>query len=359
MGDQVPAGGLLATLEGAGAEAAVVQARAALFRAQANLAELQAGPRPQTVAALQAKLDAATARLSQLTEGARPEAIGAARAELAAAQAGLQQLSAGPLEEDRIAALAALANAKAALRQAQSAYDQVASRNDVGMLPESRQLQEASNNYEAAQARYDALFAGPTADRTAAARASVQRAAATLALLQAPASPGQIAEAEAQVRAVQAELDLLSAGAGEATLASTAVAVTEAEAVLQRAEAELANLQLRAPFTGTVAALDAEPGEMVQAGQVVATLADLSQLQVETTDLSERDVARVAEGQPAAVFVEALGVTLSGHVTRIAPLANIIGGDVVYAVTVRLDETPPGLRWGMSAEVEIEAGIGP
>jgi hypothetical protein len=30
-----------------------------------------------------------------------------------------------------------------------------------------------------------------------------------------------------------------------------------------------------------------------------------------------------------------------------------VGGDVVFAVTVALDDQPPGLRWGMSLEVEI------
>jgi hypothetical protein len=38
----------------------------------------------------------------------------------------------------------------------------------------------------------------------------------------------------------------------------------------------------------------------------------------------------------------------------IAPRANTLGGDVVFAVTVALDDQPPGLRWGMSVEVEIE-----
>jgi len=38
---------------------------------------------------------------------------------------------------------------------------------------------------------------------------------------------------------------------------------------------------------------------------------------------------------------------------RLASQADMIGGDVVYAVVVELDEQPPGLRWGMSVEVEI------
>lgn len=36
----------------------------------------------------------------------------------------------------------------------------------------------------------------------------------------------------------------------------------------------------------------------------------------------------------------------------ISPRAMTIGGDVVYAVYVDLDEQVPGLRWGMSVEVE-------
>ncbi len=92
----------------------------------------------------------------------------------------------------------------------------------------------------------------------------------------------------------------------------------------------------------------------MQSGQIVLTLADLSRMQVETTDLSERDVVRVAVGQPVLVLIDALQLELAGHVARIAPQATIIGGDVVYTVLVDLDEQPPNLRWGMSADVEIQ-----
>ena len=88
-------------------------------------------------------------------------------------------------------------------------------------------------------------------------------------------------------------------------------------------------------------------------GQVVVTLADLSLLRVETTDLSERDVAGVSVGQRASVYVEALGAEIQGRVAGVAPQATTIGGDVVYVVYIQLDEQLPGLRWGMSADVEI------
>ena len=64
-------------------------------------------------------------------------------------------------------------------------------------------------------------------------------------------------------------------------------------------------------------------------------------------------MARVRVGQAATVLIEPLNVTASGRVVRIAPQASIIGGDVVYTVLIDLDEQPEGLRWGMSAEVDI------
>jgi HlyD family secretion protein len=353
VGDTVAAGDVLVQLDATTAEASVVTAQGALFRAQANLDELRAGPRAQEITAAEARVEAAQARLDQLSTPASESEIAAARASLAAAQAALQQLSAGPREQERIAALADLANAEAVLRQAQSAYNQVKDRNDVGMLPQSRDLQQATNNYEAAQARYDLLFAGPQADAVAAGRAQVQQAQAALDRLLTPASAGQIAEAEAQVRSAQAELDLLRAGARAQTLAVAAVAVTEAEAALRRAEAALEDTALRAPFDGTVTALAASPGEMVQAGQVVLTLADLARLEVETTDLSERDVTRVAAGRGATVIVQASNAQIPGVVTAIAPASTVVGGDVVYAVTISLDEQPADLRWGMTVDVEI------
>ena len=88
-------------------------------------------------------------------------------------------------------------------------------------------------------------------------------------------------------------------------------------------------------------------------GEVVVELVDLSDLRVQTTDLSELDVARVSVGQTAGVYVEPLGETVGGKVVRIASQAEMIGGDVAYAVFIGLDEQPPGLRWGMSVEVEI------
>jgi multidrug efflux pump subunit AcrA (membrane-fusion protein) len=354
-GDQVQAGVVLVTLDKAAAEAAVAQAQAALARTQAHLAELKAGPRSEELAAAQATVDAAQAQLAQVKEPARPEEIAAAEAALAAARAAQRKVQAGPDPNAVAAAAAELASAQAAVRQAQAAYDQIKGNPDAGRYPQALQLEQATNALAAAQARYQQITAGPSAADLAAAQAAVDQAVAVLAKTKAAAHSANIAAAEAEVRRAQAQYDLLKAGARAETITAAAADVSTAEVALQRAQTDLANMELHAPFAGTVTSLKANPGEMALSGQAVLTLADLSHLRVETTDLSERDVARVAVGQAAVVSVEALGTQISGRVARIAPQASVVAGDVVYTVVVELNDPPAGLRWGMSAEVEINA----
>ncbi|MBK9208267.1 MAG: efflux RND transporter periplasmic adaptor subunit [Anaerolineales bacterium] len=124
-------------------------------------------------------------------------------------------------------------------------------------------------------------------------------------------------------------------------------------AKLETAKASFAQTTLIAPFDATVINIKIQPGEFAQAGQVVIVLGDLAHLQITTTDLSERDVPSVQVGQNANIYIEALDVTVTGKVIHISPVAETVGGDVVYPVTVELDEQPAGLLWGMSAEVEI------
>ena len=89
--------------------------------------------------------------------------------------------------------------------------------------------------------------------------------------------------------------------------------------------------------------------------EVLVVLATLDRLLARTADLTELDVARVAEGQAAAVTVDALpDLQLSGYVARIDLQSVDYRGDVTYPVFIELDENAPGLLWGMTAVVEIE-----
>lgn len=129
--------------------------------------------------------------------------------------------------------------------------------------------------------------------------------------------------------------------------------LVKVQTALDVARAELAQTRLIAPFDGTVVTISAKPGEIVESGQVETVLADLQHLQIETTDLSERDIPRVALGQPAIVYIKSLNNELTGSVKSISPRAEIVSGDVVYKVIIQLDKQSDGLLWGMSAEVRL------
>lgn len=353
-GSEVEAGQVILRLRDAHQQAAVAEAEAALANAQARFDALNAGPRAQEIASAQASLDAAQARLARLTEGARPEEIASAEASLTAAQETLQRLYDGPDEHTRIAAEADLANAEAALRQAQAAYDLVAGRKEVAMLPQSLQLQQATNAYEAAKARYDALFAEPDSDLVAGGRAQVKQAQANLDRLQEPVTENEIAEAEAMIQQAQAQLDLVMAGARDEELAAALAAVDQAQAGLQQAQASLVDTELRAPFSGTVAVMHVKEGEQVGGGMPVVQLADLTTWQVETDDLTELDIVNVQEGDRATLTFDAIeDLELTGVVARIKPLGEEKRGDITYTVIIRPDEQDPRLRWKMTAVATI------
>jgi multidrug resistance efflux pump len=161
-------------------------------------------------------------------------------------------------------------------------------------------------------------------------------------------------EREAQRDQAAASLAAAERGPSAQEIAAAEARVDQAAVALENAESRLESMQLYAPFDGTIVGLEINEGEAAVPGQPLLTVADLANLHVETTDLSERDVAGIEVGMAAAVAIEALDLAQQGRVIRIALRPTVAGGDVTYPVHIALDGTPPNLRWGMSAEVSFE-----
>ena len=166
----------------------------------------------------------------------------------------------------------------------------------------------------------------------------------------------KVKEAEADVLAADAQIRYLNRLATDPLHYESAQAdLARAQALLDSAKATLlAQSTLTAPFDGTIVSVDINPAETVVPGQVVIVLGDLSKYQIETTDLSERDVTRVQIGQSVKVFIKALNEEFTGKVTDVDRVSSTLGGDVVFKVTIELDQQPQGLLWGMSADVQIQ-----
>jgi len=161
---------------------------------------------------------------------------------------------------------------------------------------------------------------------------------------------------ESRLEALRARESLVRRGSRHADVQAGEAGVARAEAALERAEARLELARLRAPFDGTVLAVDVRAGEVVslQSPGGGIEVADLSELWVRV-DIPEVRIARVRVGAAAEVVIDALGQDrLAAEVVEIAPQADRQSNTV--EVAVRLAEPPPLIRPNMSARVSIQAG---
>ena len=184
------------------------------------------------------------------------------------------------------------------------------------------------------------------------ARAAVQRAEADLA-----ENERQLRLAEKLTEQKIVAVDQRDAAASRVKIAQAALA--QAQADLAFAEAQLQNTVIRAPFAGVVVKKMAEVGESVapippgvnlstSSGAIVA-LADLATLEVEA-DVAESNVAKVGDGQPAEVTVEAIPDRRYKAVLRqVIPTADRTKATVMVKVTI-LDKDKD-LKPEMSAKV--------
>ncbi len=181
------------------------------------------------------------------------------------------------------------------------------------------------------------------------------RAGKTIAQLETSILQANLDQATASIMAAEYRVRYLKRSYEYAheDIAAAEAEVERKQSVSAVALERLNQATLKTPIAGTVVAVDITVGETVTPGLIVVTIADLNKMQVETTDLSEKDVPNVKVGQKAEVYFEALNKKVKGKVSEIATRANTLGGDVVYTVTIGIDAIPENLRWGMSAEVEI------
>nr|WP_055502831.1 biotin/lipoyl-binding protein [Nonomuraea pusilla] len=103
---------------------------------------------------------------------------------------------------------------------------------------------------------------------------------------------------------------------------------------------------------GTASAASQTSGQ----GSGFVELADPGKLRI-VGSFTESDVARLKKGQTAAITFDALpGVTAAGKVTQIQPVAATSDNVVQYPVTVTFAKAPAQVRLGQTATVEVEVG---
>ncbi|MCG2784237.1 MAG: efflux RND transporter periplasmic adaptor subunit [Anaerolineae bacterium] len=128
--------------------------------------------------------------------------------------------------------------------------------------------------------------------------------------------------------------------------------LANAKAQAAAAQSNLDNFDLKAPFDGIVTDINLTVGQLVGPENQAIQLADFSAWMIETSDLNELEVVRVSEGQTVEVRPDALGdLVLDGVVEQVGLSYRTQGGDVLYTVRIKLNETDERLRWGMTVEL--------
>jgi HlyD family secretion protein len=357
VGDQVDAGQILARLDDADAQSQIEQAQINLRLAELKLEGLDQEVDAADLASAQASLASAEADMTKLTSPPSEQELLSARESLRSAQEKLDDLLAGPDEDLVEIAEADLTLAEMALRQAQTAYDRVAHQPNIGSTQQASDLWQATTNYEKAQAEYAESLTGATDDEISDARAQVALAQAQLDELLAEVDPDEIRAAEARIVQALAQLDSLFEGVSPSDLESEELNVAQAALNLENAQRELAELNLTAPVTGTVLAVNAMTGEAVGTSALIS-LADLEQPLVQFW-VEESDMSSVALGNDVNLVFEALpDLVYTGEIVKIDPALVTVDGTPAIQSWADIDLTahPVDLISGMNADVEIVAG---
>ena len=141
--------------------------------------------------------------------------------------------------------------------------------------------------------------------------------------------------AEARLSLAETDLAEMQSGIDPDLLEAAQARLSSAESALEATQAALSDVELVAPFGGTVVKLDLKEGEQIVPGSPAVVLADFSQWKVETEDLNEMEVPRVAVGQTVTITPDALPeLTLTGTVKSISQIYEEKFGDVTYTARI-------------------------
>jgi len=168
-------------------------------------------------------------------------------------------------------------------------------------------------------------------------------------------SEGELQVAKAGLDRAKTDWQLLSDGIDDDELALAQAQLQSATSRLNAARRSLKDLELRAPFAGIVVTNRLKAGELAAPPFSFLSIADYSSWKVETSDLTELDIAAISPGIPASVSIDALpGAGFQGEVESVQSIGISRQNDITYKITIGLEDGDDRLRWNMTAFVIFE-----
>ncbi|MGO9112201.1 MAG: efflux RND transporter periplasmic adaptor subunit [Thermoguttaceae bacterium] len=319
-GEAVKQGDPMAELETADLQADAALARGQLQAADAALAELLAGSRPDEIAASLAAMQKAQANYEELKTGSRPQEIAASEAEFHAAEADRQHLKRDLDRDEQLQRADPGAIAQEQMDQAFAAY------------------RMANERYLQTMKRYELVREGPRQEEIAQGKAAKEQALAQYRLVKEGPRKEDIDQARAKV--------------------------AQAKATLRAAETKLSYAIVTSPLTGVVLSKNIEPGEFVAAGTPVVTVADIENIWLRAY-IDERDLGKrnIVLGSEAEITTDAYpGKVYKGRVSFISSEQEFTPKSVqtnrervkfVYRIKIDVKNPSRELKPGMPADAKL------
>ena len=315
-GDTVATGTPLFRIEPFDLKSKLLQVQGQLAAAKAEHARLQAGFRPEELQQAKARRDRLAATLAKLQAGPRPREIEIARDKLQAAVA-TQQLA--EVQQKRMAQTAATGSTS------QSELDRA-----------NRELTSAQAQRQSAENELKLLEEGTRAE--------------------------EIAEARAALAEADAALKLIEAGYRKEDIEQAAARAAAAEAQVAAIQVQLDELNVKAPTTCVIEAVDLRPGDLIAPNAPALALLDTSRLWVRTY-IPEARLGGLKVGQHVPIRVDGFaGRRFQGTITFLATSAEFTPRNVqtpeqrskqVFRAKISLDPSTD-LRVGVMADVLLD-----
>jgi RND family efflux transporter MFP subunit len=273
-GDLVQAGQVIITLEKDDLEAELLQTKARLAHAKAQLAKLEGGNRPEDIAEAKAQLSEAKSRLSDAKKGAKPEEIAQAAAKLDAAKAEAD------LAQDRV-----------------NRYDKL---REEGAISEDE---------------FQSLL-----QRQRSTNAAVQEAERRLAEVK-KSRDSDIDELAAQVEKWQQNLNRLENGARIEDIAQAKAEVAGAIAEVRMIEVKINKTQVTAPISGQIGDIPVKLGDYLETGDELTTITDNNSLRI-NLNIPVEKASELRLGLPVEIIDQQGKVFAQGEISFISPAVN-------------------------------------
>ncbi len=373
-GQMVAAGQALVEFDVPELDARRKQLCAQIAQDEAHLLELKNGPRLAEIDKARAAESQHMANWQMLKNGYRLEDVSKTRALRKEAERNLALLVAGYRKEEITQSKELMEQAKVHLDFAEkdtARYKLLASQGAVSTRDADdadTKMASARELYQAAQANYQKMKAGPRLDEIRAARERLNAAAAQESMMLRGPRSEEIEMAKQQYLQSKHTRALLEQGTRYEQVRHAEAKLLQAKAVLAELDAQLKDRTVLAPCNAEVSVMDLHAGEIIPANKTLATLTRLDTIWTRVY-LPERELARVRIGQEVTVKVDAYRKrSFTGKIVQIPGVAEFTPRNVqtpeersaqVFGLKINIDNRDLVLRGGMNAEVTLPPVEGP